>query len=165
MYKRQISIFRAYAEKFRVCSRAIFCRISSCSSGVTGTRRTIFRVQFVIVSPRFLGVWGTPQQALIDYMEKQPELHDSEFQSIMEDAIEREKKDPTQKTVQMCIRDSTPPRRSHTVIPSPAFVQSGIAFSVCGLSIQTRSVPFRTIPVSYTHLDVYKRQINMRLRF
>lgn len=39
------------------------------------------------------------QQALIDYMEKQPELHDSEFQSIMEDAIEREKKDPTQKTV------------------------------------------------------------------
>ena len=29
----------------------------------------------------------------------------------------------------------TPPRRSHTVIPSPAFVQSGIAFSVCGLSI------------------------------
>ena len=40
----------------------------------------------------------------------------------------------------------TPPRRSHTVIPSPAFVRSGIAFSVCGLSIQTRSVPFRTIP-------------------
>ena len=60
-----ISIFRAYAEKFRVCSRAIFCRISSRSSGVTGTRRTIFRVRFVIVSPRFLGVWGTPQQAFL----------------------------------------------------------------------------------------------------
>ena len=39
----------------------------------------------------------------------------------------------------------TPPRRSHTVIPSPAFVQSGIAFSVCGLSIQTRSVPLRRL--------------------
>ena len=43
----------------------------------------------------------------------------------------------------------TPPRRSHTVIPSPAFVQSGIVFSVCGLSIQTRSAPFRTIPERY----------------
>ena len=60
-----ISIFRAYAEKFRVCSSAIFCRISSRSSGVTGTRRTIFRVRFVMVSPRFLGVWGTPQQAFL----------------------------------------------------------------------------------------------------
>lgn len=60
-----ISIFRAYAEKFRVCSRAIFCRISSRSSGVTGTRRTIFRVRFAIVSPRFFGVWGTPQQAFL----------------------------------------------------------------------------------------------------
>ena len=40
----------------------------------------------------------------------------------------------------------TPPRRSHTVIPLPAFVQSGIVFSVCGLSIQTRSAPFRTTP-------------------
>ena len=29
----------------------------------------------------------------------------------------------------------TPPRRSQRVIPSPAFAQSGIVFSVCGLSI------------------------------
>ena len=40
----------------------------------------------------------------------------------------------------------TPPRRSHTVIPLTAFVQSEIVFSVCGLSKQTRSAPFRTIP-------------------
>ncbi len=40
----------------------------------------------------------------------------------------------------------TPPRRSHTVILLPVFVQSGIVFSVCGLSKQTRSAPFRTIP-------------------
>ena len=42
--------------------------------------------------------------------------------------------------------EKPPPRRSHTVIPLPAFVQSEIVFSVCGLSIQTRSAPFRTIP-------------------
>ncbi len=43
-------------------------------------------------------------------------------------------------------RQHTPPCQSHTVIPLPAFVQSGIVFSVCGLSKQTRSVPFRTTP-------------------
>ena len=37
-------------------------------------------------------------------------------------------------------------RQIHEVIPSPAFVQSRIAFSACGLSRQTKSVPFRTIP-------------------
>ena len=31
----------------------------------------------------------------------------------------------------------TPPRRSHTIIPSPAFVRSGIVFSVCALSRRT----------------------------
>ena len=40
----------------------------------------------------------------------------------------------------------TPSHRFHTVIPSPAFVQSGIVFSACGLSGQTRSVPFRIAP-------------------
>ena len=63
-----------FPHKFRVCSRAIFCRISSRSSGVTGTRRTIFRVRFVIVSPRFLGVWGTPQQAFLQGVATLPML-------------------------------------------------------------------------------------------
>ena len=71
------------AEKFRVCSRAIFCRISSRSSGVTGTRRTIFRVRFVIVSPRFLGVWGTPQQAFLPGVATLPMLATLPFPTTM----------------------------------------------------------------------------------
>ena len=45
-------------------SWAIFCWIKARSSGVTGTRSTMFRVRFAIHSPSFLNRgWGFPQQA------------------------------------------------------------------------------------------------------
>lgn len=54
------------AEKLPVCSSFIFCSISVRSSAVTGTRRTMPRFLFAMLSPPLVKGLGSSQQAAPD---------------------------------------------------------------------------------------------------